>query len=525
MKKNLPVTDKENDFPENIHIVSSTDLKGIIKSVNQDFIDISGFSTDELLNKNHNIIRHPDMPPAAFENLWQDLKQGKPWMGIVKNRCKNGDAYWVDTYVTPVYENGEIVGYQSVRVKPERKLVERASRFYHQLNKGGSFIQGLLSKIKPGLMAKIFTGSLLSLLPLLLVSLFGAGLVLTLAAAAVSIVIALSISVFIARPWQIAARESASIFSNPVAQHVFTNRSDELGQLQLVIKSQEARLRTIVWSINEAAVSLDDIASNTADVVSQTNQGISQQRSEIEQVATAMNQMSATVHEVAKNTEDASGAANQADELAGQGALAATHSITSIMSMVSDTEEAANVIKQLASQSENIGSVLDVIRSIAEQTNLLALNAAIEAARAGEQGRGFAVVADEVRTLASRTHESTQEIQDMIENLQIEVHKAVDVILKAQNSANTNMDAVEELAESLAEISGAVQVITSMSHQIATAAEEQSSVSEEINRNIVNINLVADQTSGASEETARNSERLVQQSSRLKTMVQQFGLK
>lgn len=525
MKKNLPVTGKENNYPDDIHIVSSTDLKGVITSVNNDFVQVSGFSPDELLHKSHNIVRHPDMPPAAFANLWDDLKLGKSWMGVVKNRCKNGDTYWVDAYVTPVKQNGEVVGYQSVRVKPDRKLVDRAEKLYQSLNQGGSFLAGLLSRFQPKLMGRIFGAAVLSMSPVIVAAISGASGIVAVAAVLLSIGLAFGLSLLVARPWQKAASESAQLFSNAVAQHVFTGRADELGQLQLVIRSMEARLRTVIWSISEAAGNLDGIASRTASAMSQTSSGIAQQTSEIEQVATAVNEMSATVHDVANNTAEASKATTDAEEMASKGALAATHSITSIMSMVSDTEQASSVIQQLASQSETIGSVLDVIRSVAEQTNLLALNAAIEAARAGEQGRGFAVVADEVRTLASRTHESTQEIQDMIEGLQVEVHKAVEVMQKAQDSANKNMDDVEELAESLAEISGSVQTINAMNLQITTAAEEQSAVSEEINRNIVNINMVAEQTSSSSIATTEDIDLLVEESARLKTLVQQFCLK
>lgn len=521
MKKNLPINDHENDYAAGIYIVSSTDNKGIIRSCNSDFIEISGFSEEELLGKNHNIVRHPDMPEAAFADLWDNLKQKRSWTGIVKNRSKNGDYYWVDAYITPIVEDGEVIGYQSVRVKPNRLFVERAEALYKQLNKGVSFFQSLKSKLQFGLMGKIYAGFLIALTPLIIL-ITQSGSKLALGALLTSAIVGLVFAKLIAKPWQKAAKESTQLFSNAVAQHVFTGRSDELGQLQLVIHAQESSLRTVVWSIDDAASRLDAISQTTANVVDQTNTAIIQQQSEIEQVATAMNEMTATVHEVATNTGDASTATNEAQDLAHNGALIATRSITSIMSMVSDAEEATNVIANLASQTDSIGSVLDVIRGIAEQTNLLALNAAIEAARAGEQGRGFAVVADEVRTLASRTHQSTQEIQEMIESLQVEAKKAVDVMLKAQNSAETNMDSIENMAENLAEISGAVQTINAMNIQIATAAEEQSAVSEEINRNIVNVNEVSEQTRSRSAETAEEASRLLQESERLRVMVKQF---
>ncbi len=521
MKKNLPINDHENDYSTGIHIVSSTDNKGIIRSCNSDFIEISGFSEEELLGKNHNIVRHPDMPEAAFADLWDNLKQKKAWTGIVKNRSKNGDYYWVDAYITPIVEGDEVIGYQSVRVKPDKLFVERAEALYKQLNKGTSLFQSLKRKLKFGLMGKIYAGFLIALIPLIIL-ITQSGSILALAALLTTAVIGLVLAKLIARPWQKAAKESTQLFSNAVAQHVFTGRSDELGQLQLAIHAQESSLRVIIWSIDDAVSKLDGISQTTANVVDQTNAGIIQQQAEIEQVATAMNEMTATVHEVATNAGDASTATNEARDLAHNGALIATESITSIMSMVSDAEQAAGVIDNLASQTENIGSVLDVIRGIAEQTNLLALNAAIEAARAGEQGRGFAVVADEVRTLASRTHESTQEIQEMIESLQVEAKKAVDVMLKAQNSAETNMDAIENMAENLAEISGAVQTINAMNIQIATAAEEQSAVSEEINRNIVNISEVSEQTRSTSAETAEEASHLLQESESLRVMVKQF---
>ncbi|MBN4079023.1 methyl-accepting chemotaxis protein [Beggiatoa alba] len=526
MKKNFPISGVENDYPRELHIVSTTDLKGITTSVNEDFKTIAGFPYEELIGKSHNVVRHPDMPPVVFEDLWASLKEGKPWMGIVKNRCKNGDHYWVDAYVTPIRENGQVTGYQSVRTKPSQAHVDSADKLYQLINEGIPFLQQQRDKLRVGLMGKIYFGFLCALLPpMAILALLPVSKLTALLLASAAIMMGGVVAAkMVARPWQQAAKTSREIFSNDVAQQVYTGHTDELGQIQLVIKALQAQLNTVVWRIDAAVGELDSIATGTAASVTQTNQGIYEQQSEIEQVATAMNEMSATVQEVARNTAEAAEATRDAEGTAKEGALAAVESICGIDELASEMEQAAEVIRSLEQESNSVGTVLEVIRSIAEQTNLLALNAAIEAARAGEAGRGFAVVADEVRTLASRTQEATQEIDSMISRLQTKAKEAVQVMQKAQSGAQSNAEKVETLAESLAGISGAVRSINDMNAQIATAAEEQSAVSDEINRNIVNINTLAEQTTSVSEETAQAMQRLVTETGHLRAVVQQFGI-
>lgn len=525
MKKNLPVTGRENNYSRDLHMVSTTDLKGITTSANDDFKTVAGFSDEELVGKNHNVVRHPDMPPAAFADLWANIKQGKPWMGMVKNRCKNGDYYWVDAYVTPIIENGQAVGYQSVRTKPGQTYVDAADQLYKQINNGIPFLRQLWSKLQLGLMGKIYFGFLCALFaPIAILTLLPVSQMMTLwLAGGAAIVGGAVVAKLVAHPWQQAARLSREVIDNAIAQQVYTGRGDELGQMQLVIKTQQAQLNTVVWRIDAAVGELDGIATGTASAVTVTNEGIANQQLEIDQVATAMNEMSTTVQEVARNTAEAAEAARKAEGVAKDGALAATESIAGIGQLVIEVEQAAGVIRNLEQESNSVGSVLEVIRGIAEQTNLLALNAAIEAARAGEAGRGFAVVADEVRTLASRTQEATQEIDGMIARLQSEAREAVQAMEKAQSGAQGNSDQVESLAESLADISGAVRAINDMNAQIATAAEEQNAVSDEINRNIVNISSLAEQTTSVSEETAQAMRLLVEESGSLRAVVQQFA--
>ncbi len=298
--------------------------------------------------------------------------------------------------------------------------------------------------------------------------------------------------------------------------------NDELGHVAKVFNSMGERFHATVQQLSGATGQLAAAAEETSAITEQTSAGIRQQQSETEQVATAMNQMNATVHEVAANAAHAAGAARKADEEAATGKKVVNQTIDVIDNLAGEVEKAAAVIHQLEQESDSIGTVLDVIRGIAEQTNLLALNAAIEAARAGEQGRGFAVVADEVRTLASRTQQSTQEINQMIERLQGGAANAVKVMEASRAQAQAGVKQVALAGESLDSISEAVATINDMNTQIASAAEQQSAVAEEINRNITTISQVAEQTNQGAQQTASAAEELARLAEQLQSLVGQF---
>ena len=282
----------------------------------------------------------------------------------------------------------------------------------------------------------------------------------------------------------------------------------------------EALVQQIVSATSQLAA-----ASEEVSVISQESAtNLNNQRSETEQVATAMNEMSATVQEVARSAGDASGAATSADNEAKAGNSIVQQASNSIDELANEVENAANVIQQLANDSDTIGSVLDVIKGIAEQTNLLALNAAIEAARAGEQGRGFAVVADEVRTLAGRTQESTQEIESMIDKLQSGAKNAVAAMEAGQEKASVGVDQTKQAGEALAAITRAVTTINEMNTHIASAAEEQSATTEEMNKNIININQLADQTASSADQSTAASAELSKLATDLQNLVGQFKI-
>ena len=282
------------------------------------------------------------------------------------------------------------------------------------------------------------------------------------------------------------------------------------------------RLRKQVSLIQGNAAELASAAEELSLVTSETRAGVDRQRNETDQVATAMNEMTSTVQEVSNHAEGAAEAAREADGKTAHGRAVVEQAIERIDALAREIEQAANVIHQLEEESENITRVMDVIQGIAEQTNLLALNAAIEAARAGEQGRGFAVVADEVRTLASRTQESTHEIQQMIERLQSGAGAAVKAMMSAKEQAEETVNQAAGAGTALQEIAEATTAISDMNTQIASAAEEQAQVAEEINRSIARISEIADQTAGGSEQTAQASESLARLAAQLQSVAAQF---
>jgi methyl-accepting chemotaxis protein len=277
-------------------------------------------------------------------------------------------------------------------------------------------------------------------------------------------------------------------------------------------------VKEILGSAGQLAAAAEELSA----ITEQSNTGVMRQQGEINQVATAMNEMSATVSEVSKNAANAASAAQEADDSAKDGWQVVNTTVQTINNLASEVERTSEVIENLKGDSLSIGTVLDVIRDIAEQTNLLALNAAIEAARAGEQGRGFAVVADEVRTLASRTQQSTREINDMIERLQNGANQAVSVMEMGRSKAVESVEQAAKAGEALQSITSVVDNIKSMNMQIASAAEEQSATAEEINRNIVNISEVAQETAGGSQQTASASDELARLASDLQGQVAKF---
>jgi len=314
------------------------------------------------------------------------------------------------------------------------------------------------------------------------------------------------------------------VASGDLSQNLQIDRRDELGQLQASMQRMTVSLRELIGGIGDGVTQIASAAEELSAVTEQTSAGVNNQKVETDQVATAMNEMAATVQEVARNAEQASEAALAADQQAREGDRVVGEAIAQIERLASEVNNSSEAMNQLKGESDKIGSVLDVIKAVAQQTNLLALNAAIEAARAGEAGRGFAVVADEVRSLAQRTQQSTEEIEALIASLQSGTQRVASVMDASRDLTESSVELTRRAGGSLETITRTVSSIQAMNQQIATAAEQQSAVAEEINRSVMNVRDISDQTSAASEETASSSVELARLGTHLQGLVGRFRL-
>jgi len=347
-------------------------------------------------------------------------------------------------------------------------------------------------------------------------------LISTLLALLVGIIAALVITRQITRPIQETLAVVERIASGDLSHNIQVTRRDELGVLQQGIQRMGTTLRELISGIRDGVTQIANAAEELSAVTEQTSAGVNSQKIETDQVATAMHEMTATVQEVARNAEQASLAAADADGQARAGDKVVAEAIAQIERLAAEVARSTDAMTHLQQESNKIGSVMDVIKAVAEQTNLLALNAAIEAARAGEAGRGFAVVADEVRGLAQRTQKSTEEIEGLVAGLQNGTQQVAAVMNNSRSLTDSSVELTRKAGVSLENITRTVSNIQSMNQQIAAAAEEQSAVAEEISRSIINVRDVSEQTATASDETAKSSVELARLGSQLQQMVSHF---
>jgi len=675
--KNAYVSQKEVPFPAGAVLISKTDTKGVITYCNDAFVDISGYSRDELLGKDHHIVRHPDMPPQAFRWLWDTLKSERPWRGMVKNRCKNGDYYWVQATIAPVIENGSITGYVSVRRPPTRRQVAEAEALYRELNRTGAqvvsryerykfknwslagklqfsiqttlilvltaaqiFISGnlreeskmlaeekgaqtaseiidsfnmlmvtgqisevgnrelLLRKFSAGMNIK--SAQIVRAKPV--IDLYGAGLpqervkddaqrqvieskqplvsfgkdeqgmqflrVITpyeaskdfhgtdctvchqaqagtvLGASDIVIdlqpdydrihhmemqtilgQIALQVFLFffigycvkryVRIPASAVRKEFRDIMEGNLDGELDISIHDEMGVLLCEIQAMQSYLRTMV---DEIVTPVKKIQGRIVEVDAKMN-GVANnaltEQDHIQQIAATMEQFSQSVAEVAGMAADSLEDAKAMQQTVDENSRNMELSIVATGKVATTVQSSSKTISELGLSIQRIGAIANTIKEIADQTNLLALNAAIEAARAGEQGRGFAVVADEVRKLAERTAASTKDIAQTIGEINAVSNAAVKSMQGAVTEVESGITLIRKNGEGLQQIMSAAQSVSGRIEHIATASKEQSAAGESVAQSLERIAGLVDNNTHSAQDAKSAAEELAKSADEL----------
>jgi aerotaxis receptor len=502
MRVNLPVTQREFDYPAERMLVSTTDTKGFITHCNRAFVAVSGFTYEELIGQNHNLIRHPDMPPLAYKDMWATIGRGHPWSGIVKNRSKSGDHYWVKANVTPILENGKPTGYMSVRTKPSRKEIETAEGLYKTINaaadpsklpvylkagevrwKGLRGISGhvkhmaITTRLSIALLVMIAIGMLPQFLEV--EGLTRVGLQLGALVVGAGLVVSWFHNRF-AKAIEVSGRFADNLAGCNLTMTVENNFPPPMGTLVKSLQQIQINLQAVVGDVRGEITSFSqsaaEIAAGGMDLSSRTES----QANSLQETAASMEELSSTVKHTADTAIQVSTQSAKSTSVATQGGEA--------------VHRVGQAMQAIDASSSKIQEIIGVIEGIAFQTNILALNAAVEAARAGEQGRGFAVVASEVRALAQRSAVAAKEIRELIARSVEQIHGGTQEMTRAGQT-------IDEVVRSVKEVGDLIQ-------QIGNATKEQAQGIAQVNEAVNQLDTVTQQNAALVEESAASAEGL-----------------
>ncbi|WP_312186845.1 methyl-accepting chemotaxis protein [Leclercia sp.] len=510
MRRNNHVTQNEYLLNEGSTLMSTTDTLSHITYANSAFIDASGYKEEHLIGEPHNVIRHPDMPPEAFGDMWFTLQQGESWTGLVKNRRHNGDHYWVRANVTPVYQNDTLTGYISVRNIPERREVDASEALYQRVRnnelKSHRFYKGVL--VRRGIFSFLsifkrlstakrvnYSLGITALVALALPLLLPDEIMQSGGLAVLFILLSIFLNAQICRPVKTIIKQMQRVVSGRKTDYYHFDRVDEIGLMMRLVNQSGLNLNSLVDDVGTQISGIRAISQQVAKEGDALQARSEETSGDLQQTAAAVEEIASAVQQTAQTAEDAIRMADQTS--------ASAYSGEAVM------KQTIGVMQSVSRDNGQIVDIIAVIDRIAFQTNILALNAAVEAARAGEAGRGFAVVAAEVRNLAQHSASAAKEIASLIE--------------KNVASVNAGVNMVEQTETQLTTMIGNVLNMSALIKEIGHATQEQTQALTLINESISRIGVMTHNNTGMVEHVTQAANHLTQRTTRLQQAIAVFG--